>query len=77
MARHKLKALRGTRSQSEVAKELGITRQMLSAIEAGERTPSLELANKIATFYGVAIEDIFFTNNGNDTKPKPTGTEGR
>jgi len=77
MARHKLKALRGTRSQREVARELGITRQMLSAIETGERTPSLELANKIAAFYGVPIEDIFFNDSGNETKPKPTGTEGR
>lgn len=76
MARHKLKALRGTRSQSVIAKELGITRQMLSAIEAGERTPSLELANKIAIFYGVPIEDIFFTNDGNEVEPESTGTEG-
>lgn len=71
MARHKLKALRGTRSQSEVAGELGITRQMLSAIETGERTPSLELANKIAIFYGVPIEDIFFTTDGNEMKLEP------
>lgn len=75
MVRHKLKNLRGTRSQTEVAKELGVTRQMLSAIESGERNPSLELANKIAVFYGVPIEDIFFDHNSNEMK-QPTGTEG-
>ena len=73
MARHKLRELRGKRSQSTVARELGITRQMLSAIESGERNPSLELANKIAVFYVVPIEDIFFSNNGNEMKHQPTG----
>lgn len=77
MVRHKLRALRGARSQAEVAKELGVTRQMLSAIESGERTPSLELANKIAVFYEVPIEDIFFDDNSNGMKRQaPTGTEG-
>jgi putative transcriptional regulator len=72
MIRHKLRKLRGTRSQTEVARELGITRQMLSAIESGERNPSLELANKIAVFYGVPIEDIFFDDNGNEVQ-QPSG----
>ncbi|KSZ42794.1 hypothetical protein AN945_519c [Listeria monocytogenes] len=35
---------------------------MLGAIERGDRTPSLKLANKIANYYDVPIEDIFFDN---------------
>ncbi len=74
MARDRLRDLRGKRSQAVIAKELGITRQMLGAIETGERTPSLELANKIAVFYGVSIEEVFFNDSSNETQP--TGTCG-
>lgn len=73
MARDKLRLLRGNRSQASIAKEIGITRQMLGAIESGERTPSLELANRIAVFYGVSIEEVFFNDIGNETQP--TGTD--
>ncbi|MEY6548806.1 helix-turn-helix transcriptional regulator [Listeria monocytogenes] len=31
-------------------------------MERGDRTPSLKLANKIANYYDVPIEDIFFDN---------------
>lgn len=58
--REHLIELRGDRTITEVAKELEITRQMLSAIENGIRTPSLELAWKIAQFYSTTIEEIFF-----------------
>ncbi|EAD3084209.1 helix-turn-helix domain-containing protein, partial [Listeria monocytogenes] len=42
--------------------DLNITPQMLGAIERGDRTPSLKLANKIASYYDVPIEDIFFNH---------------
>ena len=58
--RRKLIELRGERTLTEVSKKLCITRQMLSAIETGNRTPSLDLAKKIADYYGSTIDDIFF-----------------
>lgn len=58
--REKLIILRGEKTITEVAKDLDITRQMLSAIENGARTPSLELARKIAIYYSTTIENIFF-----------------
>lgn len=58
--RYKLIKLRGDKTITEVAKDLGITRQMLSAIESGIRTPSLEVANKIANYYSSTIDEIFF-----------------
>ncbi|AVK86025.1 transcriptional regulator [Lysinibacillus sp. B2A1] len=58
--REKLIDLRGGKTVTEVAKDLGITRQMLSAIEGGTRTPSLELARRIANYYSSSIEYIFF-----------------
>gem|GEM_PF-1474036 len=44
----------------ELAKKLGVTRQTIIAIEKGKYDPSLELAFKIARFFGVRIEDIFY-----------------
>lgn len=52
--------LRGKKSRNDVASELSITPQMLGAIERGDRTPSLNLAKKIADYYGKTIDDIFF-----------------
>ncbi|MBM5707747.1 helix-turn-helix transcriptional regulator [Listeria ivanovii] len=61
--RERLITLRGKRSRQDVSKDLGVTPQMLGAIERGDRNPSLKLANKIANYYKVPIEDIFFENN--------------
>lgn len=58
--RTKLIKLRGTATRQEISKDLGITPQMLGAIERGGRNPSLKLAQKIASYYNVPIEDIFF-----------------
>jgi len=33
---------------------------MLGAIERGDRNPSLKLAKKIADYYGVSVDEIFF-----------------
>lgn len=46
-------------TQEELAKKVGVTRQTIIAIEKGKYDPSLELAFKIARFFGVRIEDIF------------------
>jgi putative transcriptional regulator len=46
-------------TQEDLAREIGITRQTIIAIEKGKYNPSLELAFKIATYFEVTIEDIF------------------
>jgi len=61
--------LRGGRPRSRVAKQLGITPQMLGAVERGVRLPSLMLAKKIAVYYGVSIDDLFFKDQGNKMFP--------
>ncbi|GMR65852.1 transcriptional regulator [Bacillus thuringiensis] len=58
--RIKMIELRNDQSRIEVAQKLSITPQMLGAIERGDRTPSLELAKKIAEFYKTTIDDLFF-----------------
>jgi putative transcriptional regulator len=73
--RTKLIKLRGDKSRQNVAYDLEITPQMLGAIERGDRTPSLPLAKKIADYYKVSVDDIFFEEEGN--KMCPTGTDGQ
>ena len=46
-------------TQEDLAREIGITRQTIIAIERGKYNPSLELAFRIARYFEVSIEDIF------------------
>lgn len=46
-------------SQSALAKEIGVTRQTIIAIEHGKYSPSLESAFKIARVFNVGLEDVF------------------
>ena len=59
--KNKLKIYRVTQdlTQEDLAKELGVTRQTIIAIEKDKYDPSLILAFKIAEFFKVQIEDIF------------------
>lgn len=44
--------LRKGYSQAQIAEAVGISQQMYSAIELGERRPSVEVAKKIADVFG-------------------------
>ncbi|KUK61458.1 MAG: hypothetical protein XD82_1101 [Methanoculleus marisnigri] len=55
-------------TQEGLANELGVTRQTILAIEKGKYDPSLDLAFKIARFFGVAIEEIFLYGDGTEQK---------
>lgn len=46
-------------SQSELAKDLGLTRQTIAAIESGAKQPSLLTAFRIAKYFRMKIEDLF------------------
>ncbi len=52
--------LRGEKSQSEVAKDLGISVSALSMYETGERIPRDPIKIRIADYYDTPIQDIFF-----------------
>ena len=58
---NKLKVYRAMNeiTQEQLAKELGVTRQTILAIEKDKYDPSLNLAFKIANYFQVKIEDIF------------------
>ena len=55
----KLRFFNGEMTQQELAEKAGISRQTIIAIEAGNYSPSLELAFRIADAFGVKIGDVF------------------
>lgn len=56
----KLRQLRGKRTLQEVGNRIGISESALSQYENGKRIPKDELKIKLAAFYGVSIEWLFF-----------------
>lgn len=63
--KNKIKELRkqmGLR-QEDIAKELGVTRQTINAVENGKYNPTLELAMKLAILLKTPVEEIFELDN--------------
>ncbi|RDI70184.1 helix-turn-helix transcriptional regulator [Halopelagius longus] len=58
---NELKVYRAKRdlTQGELAKEVGVTRQTINAIETGRYDPSLDLAFKLAEYFDCSVEDLF------------------
>ncbi len=54
-------------TQEDLAEKLGVTRQTINAIEKQRYNPSLELAFKLADFFGVTIEDLFIREQREDS----------
>ncbi|MCH5212983.1 MAG: helix-turn-helix transcriptional regulator [Oscillospiraceae bacterium] len=46
-------------TQDELAKAVRVTRQTVISLENGKYNASLQLAHKLAKYFGVSIEDIF------------------
>jgi putative transcriptional regulator len=55
----KLRFLNGEMTQAELARQIGVTRQTVMAIEKGKYSPSLEVAFRIARVFGVPLETVF------------------
>ena len=54
--------LRGDKTQIQVANDLNISDAALSSYEQGPRIPRDEVKIRIAKYYGVSVESIFFNN---------------
>lgn len=52
--------LRGSRTQEEVAKALGISLSAIGMYERGERIPRDEIKIAIAKYYDKTVQSIFF-----------------
>ena len=61
LVKNRLKALRSEvgLSQAALADRLGVSRQIVNAIETGRYDPSLPLAFSLAALFEIRIEDIF------------------
>lgn len=68
---NRLRVLRAERSwsQAELAERLGVSRQTVNAIETEKYDPSLPLAFRIASVFGLSIEAIF-QPNGDSAPPE-------
>ncbi len=51
-------------TQEQLAKEIGVTRATIVAIEGGGYNPSLELAFRLARFFETDINNIFAIEEG-------------
>ncbi len=51
-------------TQEQLAREIGVTRATVAAIERGDYNPSLELAFRLARFFDRNIEAIFSVEEG-------------
>ncbi|MBO5969522.1 MAG: helix-turn-helix transcriptional regulator [Clostridia bacterium] len=56
----KLVALRGERTQAEVATAVGISTSALAMYETGHRIPRDEIKLKLAVFYSTTVQVLFF-----------------
>lgn len=57
----KLKELRGDRSRDSVAAAVGISSSALGMYENNLRVPRDDIKKKLADFYGVTVQHLFFT----------------
>lgn len=54
-------------TQNELAEELKVTSGAVGMWETGKRVPNLDMAKEIADYFNTTIEEIFFTEENNET----------
>lgn len=57
-------------SQIELAKRVGVTRQTIGMIEAGDYNPTLKLCLAICRELGKTLDDIFWEEDENEKAEK-------
>ena len=56
----RLKELRGDRNREKVAEAVGISSSALEMYECNKRIPRDDVKKKLADFYNVSIQQLFF-----------------
>lgn len=59
-------------SQRQVAEAVGISQSSYAMIEGGHRHPRKEVEKKLADFFGVTVDELFFGLQYHDTRLKNT-----
>ena len=59
--KNRIKELRKERgiTQEALAYAVGVTRQTIISLENGRYNPSIQLAFKLARYFGLTVEDVF------------------
>lgn len=59
--KNRISELRRTRriTQEELAEAVGVTRQTIISLENGRYNASLQLAHRLAVYFGLSIEELF------------------
>lgn len=53
-------------SQESLANEAGIDRRYMSDLENGKRNPSLDVLNRITSFFGISLSTLIFYSEGTE-----------
>lgn len=56
----KLRELRGNKSTKEIANAIGVSQAAISMYETGKRVPKDEIKKKLASYFGVTVDYLFF-----------------
>ena len=64
----RLRELRGNRSREEIAYRMGVSASSICLYESGKRMPRDEVKIKLANFYGLTVQDLFFPEQGKGKK---------
>lgn len=74
---NRLRVLRAERawSQADLAERLGVSRQTVNAVETERYEPSLGLAFKISSLFGMKIEEIFTPSASESVEPQMNADE--
>lgn len=64
--RNRLRVLRAERgwTQEELGRAVGVSRQAIIALESDKHDPSLDLAFRLASTFGLKVEDLFENPHG-------------
>lgn len=56
----RLRELRGTKRQSEVADAIGVSKMAISQYESGQRMPQDRIKVRLANYYEACVDSIFY-----------------
>ena len=62
-------------SQEDLAATIGVTVQAISKWETGKANPDLLLLPKLAEYFGVTIDSLFFINEADNTMPEDSACQ--
>lgn len=61
----KLRQLRGSRSQEQIAQAVGVSTSAIGMYETDQRIPRHEIMKKLSSFFDVTVDELFFTDTHN------------